>query len=582
MSFARLALLSLALAMPGTAWAKCEVAQLAELKVTMVGEKPMVDAQVNGQPVRFIADSGAFFSSISPGNARQLGLSLSMLPPGYQIHGIGGSAQAELARVKTLTLAGIPLHDIPFIVGGSEVGPGTGLLGQNVLGIGDVEYDLGHGAIRLLRPKSCTHVDFAYWAGGRPVSELAILPRDVHQPHTIATVLLNGAKIRAVFDTGAGSTILSLAAAARAGITPTSPGVVAAGYSRGIGRHVVRTWLAPFDAFTIGGEQIHHTKLRIGDIGVPDVDMLIGVDFFLSHRIYIANAEHRMFFTYDGGPVFDVTPARAVDQNGAVLALPATTLDPKDDAGLAQRAMVFAARHQYPQADADLTEAIRLAPQQGHYYYQRATVRLMERQTGAAHDDLDKALALTPDDAEAHVLRARMRLAAHDRPAATEDIEAADRAAPAASDLRLALGSLYGDIDRFDRAIAQFDGWLHVHPDDSRKPVALNDRAWARALADRDLAAALADADSAIRQRRDNPRFLDTRGLIRLRMGDYAKAIEDYAASIALAPRDAWSLYGRGLAERHLGQTSAADTDRAAALKIAPHLDERFRLLGID
>jgi predicted aspartyl protease len=237
MSFARLALLSLALAMPGTAWAKCEVAQLAELKVTMVGEKPMVDAQVNGQPVRFIADSGAFFSSISPGNARQLGLSLSMLPPGYQIHGIGGTAQAELARVKTLTLAGIPLHDIPFIVGGSEVGPGTGLLGQNVLGIGDVEYDLGHGAIRLLRPKSCTHVDFAYWAGGRPVSELAILPRDVHQPHTIATVLLNGAKIRAVFDTGAGSTILSLAAAARAGITPTSPGVVAAGYSRGIGRH---------------------------------------------------------------------------------------------------------------------------------------------------------------------------------------------------------------------------------------------------------------------------------------------------------------------------------------------------------
>jgi hypothetical protein len=62
MSFARLALLSLALAMPGTAWAKCEVAQLADLKVTMVGEKPMVDAQVNGQPVRFVADSGAFFS----------------------------------------------------------------------------------------------------------------------------------------------------------------------------------------------------------------------------------------------------------------------------------------------------------------------------------------------------------------------------------------------------------------------------------------------------------------------------------------------------------------------------------------
>lgn len=580
-SLARVVAALFALAAPGTAWAKCEVAQFAELKVAMVGEKPMVDATVNGQPVRFVADSGAFFSSISPGYARQLALPLSMLPPQFVVRGIGGSTQADLARVRTLTLAGIPLHDVPFIVGGSEVGPGAGLLGQNVLGLGDVEYDLAHGAIRLLHPKGCAHEDFAYWAAGRPVSILTILPRDAHQPHTIATVLLNGAKIRAMFDTGASTTMLSLAAAARAGVTPDSPGVIPAGYSRGIGRHIVKTWLAPFDAFAIGGEQINHSKLRIGDLGMDDVDMLIGADFFLSHRVYVANGEHRLFFTYDGGPLFNVNPAHAVDASGAALAVPVATPDAKDDAGLAQRAMVFAARHQYAQADADLSAAIQFAPQQGHYYYQRATVRLMEHQTGAAHDDLDRALALAPEDAEAHVLRARMRLAAHDRPAASDDIAAADRAAPAASDLRLTLGALYGDIDQFDRAIAQFDGWIRIHPDDSRKPVAQNDRAWVRALAGRDLPAALSDADSAIHQRRDNARFLDTRGLIRLRMGDYDKAVADYTASIALSPRDAWSLYGRGLAERHLGQTAAADTDIAAALRIAPHLDERFRGLAI-
>lgn len=569
------------LLLPAPAFAACQVGQLAELKVTMVGEKPMVDAEVNGRPVRFVADSGAFFSSISPGSAKELGLSLSSLPSSFVIRGIGGSAEAQLARVKTLGLAGIPLHDIPFIVGGSEIGSGAGLLGQNVLGLGDVEYDLGHGAIRLLRPSGCGRANLAYWAGTRPVSAMAIEPRDPQHVHTIGTILLNGVRLRAVFDTGASTTILSLAAAARAGVKPDSPGVVPAGYSHGLGRHVVPTWLAPFDLIAIGGEQVRHSRLRIGDIGLPEADMLVGADFFLSHRVYVANGDHRMYFTYEGGPVFDVTPTRAVDATGATIALPADTVDPTDAAGLARRAMVYAAQHRLPQADADLTRAIALAPDQGHYRYQRATVRLMERQSGAAHDDLDAAIRLSPDDAEARLLRARMRLASHDRPAATDDIEAADHAAPAASDLRLEIGSLYGEIDAFDRAVAQFDGWIRIHPDDSRKPVALNDRAWARALGNRDLPAALSDADSAIRQRRDSPRFLDTRGLVHLRMRDYARAVDDYTACLAALPKSAWSLMGRSLAERHLGQVQAADADLAAALRIAPHLDERFHLLGI-
>jgi hypothetical protein len=38
-----------------------------------------------------------------------------------------------------------------------------------------------------------------------------------------------------------------------------------------------------------------------------DVDMLIGADFFLSHRIYVANSQRKLYFTYNGGPVFNLT-----------------------------------------------------------------------------------------------------------------------------------------------------------------------------------------------------------------------------------------------------------------------------------
>ena len=32
--------------------------------------------------------------------------------------------------------------------------------------------------------------------------------------------------------------------------------------------------------------------------------MLLGIDFFLSHRIYISKAQSKMFVTYNGGTVF--------------------------------------------------------------------------------------------------------------------------------------------------------------------------------------------------------------------------------------------------------------------------------------
>jgi hypothetical protein len=44
---------------------------------------------------------------------------------------------------------------------------------------------------------------------------------------------------------------------------------------------------------------------------VGDFDMLLGADFFLSHHILISNSQHKLYFTYNGGPVFDLTMGAA-------------------------------------------------------------------------------------------------------------------------------------------------------------------------------------------------------------------------------------------------------------------------------
>jgi predicted aspartyl protease len=284
-----------------------------------------MSAKINDVEVQFVLDSGAFWSTISTARAEQLRLKTAPAPYGYySVNGVGGAATMSMATVQTFTLGGLAVHNAEFLVGGTETGQGSvGLLGQNFLHVGDVEYDLGHGVVRLMKAQDCSKALLAYWVSPstpysvidtEPESPLGdgnsaasrIGPTKLQVSHTIGHASLSGADIRVVFDTGASNSLLSLQAAARVGIKPDSPGVVSGGDTIGLGRNPVATYIAPFASFKIGNEEIKSTRLRIGDIGSQSVDMLLGADFFLSHRIYASNSQNKLYFTYNGGPVFNL------------------------------------------------------------------------------------------------------------------------------------------------------------------------------------------------------------------------------------------------------------------------------------
>jgi hypothetical protein len=66
------------------------------------------------------------------------------------------------------------------------------------------------------------------------------------------------------------------------------------------------THMASFLSFKVGDEEIHNAHLRVGDTR-EGTDMLLGADFFLSHRIYMSNTQHKLYFTYNGGRVFSAS-----------------------------------------------------------------------------------------------------------------------------------------------------------------------------------------------------------------------------------------------------------------------------------
>jgi predicted aspartyl protease len=204
-----LALLSVTtLILSSAVQAECHLGKYFELPVTMRGDRPIVSAQIDGKDAQFILDSGAFFSMLSRASAQAYDLHLSPLPLGFEVGGINGTTSAWLTTVRSFGMTGYTLHDIQFIVGGTDTGQ-VGMLGQNFLSIGDVEYDLRHGVVRLLRSDGCKVDDLAYWPSSNPVTSISLDKHTLQHNRTVGIVSLNGVKLRAQFDTGAPDSVLT-------------------------------------------------------------------------------------------------------------------------------------------------------------------------------------------------------------------------------------------------------------------------------------------------------------------------------------------------------------------------------------
>lgn len=608
-------LLAAALATAGAA-SRCKLLTTAPLPVKMVGLQPVISAYINGVPARFMIDTGSFFDFLTPAAAAQFKLPLRYAPPGYFVDGIGGAMVPQIATAKTFSVAGLSAPNALFLVGNNEFGGGTvGLLGQNIFRLADVEFDFANGVLRFVKPQHCGHSVLAYWATpNQYIGELHVRWTSRQDPELIGKASVNGYQINVQFDTGSNRSVLSLAAAKRAGITPDSPGVVPAGDTIGVGRHKVQVWSAPVAKFEIGGELIEHTHVLIGDIGSSDdgVDMLLGSDFFLAHHIYVAYSQDKLYFTYNGGPVFDLNARRAAQtasnsqtsmgSGGTAAATPAAgprSDVPTDAAGFMRRGMAETSRGELAPAIADFTRACKLAPADADCHYQRGLAYRSDHDPQLALADFNEALKLAPTDYQAHLARAQLQLPQLHADI-MGDLDSVDRLAPPEADLRLRLALLYNSIAQYAAGAKQLDLWIEYHADDNRLGEVLGLRCFTRAAADVRLHRALSDCNRAMRSKladshsvlwrlthRTPPGpdwILRDRSLVYLRLGDFDQAIADDDAALAQAgdaDERPYTLYLRGLAELRKGLEPQGRADLAAARKLQPGIDAHYANMGL-
>ena len=577
----------------------CALHVIAALPVTMRDARATVPVTVNGRDTEFWLDSGAWFSIMSKARASELALPLQEAPAGLYGIGIGGTHSLELARIKDFGIVGVTLHKLEFLVGGSDAG--NALIGRNILGIADTEFDLAHGSVKLIRPVGCSQVAMAYWATGHAYFVASLMDTGDHMDFGVKAAV-NGVPIKAEIDSGAPHSLLSQRAAERAGIDLTGPGVQPLDGMGGFGRKLLKGWSVPVNSVAIGEEQVLRTRLDVieGSIAGGDgPEMLLGADFLLAHHVYVARAQNRIYFTYTGGkpfqssaaaPQIPASPATATAAVPSPASIPAgaqrvlatdTAAEPKTADEFARRAAARLATGQATQAIADYTAAIALNPGNSALYRDRAQAYGAGHQSREARADFDKAIALSPTDPELIRMRAVLRHIDGDDLGALADADAAARVThPATLDARM-VAELYIELGHADRAIPLLDAMIAAHQADNRLPELYNSRCWSRALAMQALAGALDDCNRALKGRPGSAGILDSRALVRFRLRDYVGALADYDAALVASPQEQWSHYMRGLTRMALGQAEAGKAERDGALADSKTVAARARYYNL-
>jgi predicted aspartyl protease/Tfp pilus assembly protein PilF len=395
----------------GTAGASnCKMVKIAELPVRVAQNKLIVEGAINGQKVGILLDTGAGRTTILRSAAERLGLGAHWAA-GVRMSGVGGETDVESAVVNEFKLGEAVRKDWRmYVAGENDLGNDFAvLLGDDFFHLVDVEFDLAHSTVRLFEPRDCTGVALAYWANG-DANEADIEAVNDAQPQIVLIIRINGRPVRAMLDSGAGTSVLNTADAARLGVTPESPGVVALGkHMQGMGKETVDSWIAPFESVAIGDELIRDTSLAFGDLSGMSTGgrlrgpaMLLGADFLRAHRVLVAHSQGKMYFTYAGGPVFrrPESARTAADQSHE---------SGKDGANSAaalnSRGNAFMAKGDLDHALAEYDAALKVDPQYAPAIANRGSIEVAKGDYAQGIVDATRAIELNPKLASAFVIR---------------------------------------------------------------------------------------------------------------------------------------------------------------------------------
>jgi tetratricopeptide (TPR) repeat protein len=238
-------------------------------------------------------------------------------------------------------------------------------------------------------------------------------------------------------------------------------------------------------------------------------------------------------------------------------------------------ASIYSAFHKDAEAMKAYDRALSIKPDA--YIYLNRSLRRPKTDTAGRRADLDAALKLNPNLSEAIAEKARMQSDSGDLPGAIANYTSAIEKSPENPTLLVGRGIVYARAGDAGRAEGDFTRARALATD----PASLNNMCWAKGTAGVALESALADCNAALAKAPDLAGYLDSRGLVLLRLGRLDEAIADYDRALAKRPDLSWSLFGRAVAWARKGDRARSASDAAAAARISPDIQAEYERHGI-
>jgi hypothetical protein len=299
---------ALALGAGPAAHAECKMQMTASIPISFVNNQPMVVATINGKPanLRFSLNTETFLWGTS---LKDYGLKEAVGNSIAYLYGLGGSADATASLVHELKMGdAVQKNTYYYMVYSIRKDGEAGVFGSSAFrGQVDIEIDYPHNVVRVFKASGCKDDEVLYWGGNYSVIER---DRSGFLPIKLAGKLLDG-----YFDPGNEVTFVSVDGARHAGVTLQAAGPLPMGMISGGAVKPIEVSIANFPELTVGEETIKNAPLVVGDI-YPNarndfrLEIILGADFFRTHRVYISRQQRKIYFSYAGGTPFQDIYAR--------------------------------------------------------------------------------------------------------------------------------------------------------------------------------------------------------------------------------------------------------------------------------
>jgi predicted aspartyl protease len=275
----------------------CDIRPIGKIIVATLNRAPMVTLAANGHSVTLILDTGAERTVLTPAVAERIGAQRPAIEFQRQIRGLAGNLLSHEVELRSFAVGevDIPWRRVlvaPVMMAKVFPTPLDGLLGADVLSDFDIDIDLPRHQLTFYQKQICSTAA-PDWAG----SHTAISTGLSHGQRLFFPVQLDGHRTIAVLDTGSQITAVSTSTARTFGL---SEGVLARDRSvttQGVAGEVLTSHVHRFAKLEVGAAVVHNPEIIVTDLKLTDADMLLGIDFLKSRRVWLSYGSRRLFIS---------------------------------------------------------------------------------------------------------------------------------------------------------------------------------------------------------------------------------------------------------------------------------------------